>query len=162
MTQTEYVSDVKRWYQISLDDRREISNTIFINENMVQVADKYKDQYVQDSFPTSVYIAAFTTSNARLRLYDMLDILGKAVAYYDMDRIFYIDNGENTIKTGCMLGEWTDELGKNNYIKEWFSTGPKSYGYLTNKEKEVTKIKGFILNYKNAKILNLNTMKNYR
>ena len=75
-----------------------------------------------------------------------------------MDSIVYIDNGENTIKTGFMLGEWTDELGKD-YIKEWFSTEPKSYGYLTNKEKEVTKIKGFTLNYKNSKILNLNTMK---
>ena len=58
-----------------------------------------------------------------------------------------------------MLSELTDELGKNNYIKEWFSTGPKSYGYLTNKEKEVTKIKWVTLNYKNSKVLNLNTMK---
>ena len=63
------------------------------------------------------------------------------------------------IKTGCMLGEWTDELRKDKYIKEWFSTGPKNYGYLTNKEKEVVKIKGFTLNYKNSKHLNLKTMK---
>jgi hypothetical protein len=42
-----------------------------------------------------------------------LDKLGKSVAYYDTDSIVY------TIKTDCMLGEWTDELGKNNYIKEW-------------------------------------------
>ena len=34
MTQTK--SDIKRWYQNLLDDRRVISNTIFINENMVQ------------------------------------------------------------------------------------------------------------------------------
>ena len=34
----------------------------------------------------------------------------------------------------AMLGEWTDELGKDNYIKECFSTGPKSYGYITNTE----------------------------
>jgi hypothetical protein len=62
----------------------------------------------------------------------MLDKLGKSVAYYDTDSIVYIDNGENSVKTGCMLGEWNDELGKDNYIKEWFSTGPKSYGYSTN------------------------------
>ena len=68
MTQTEYVSDVKRWYKILLDDRLEISNTIFINDNMVQVNFKYKNQYVQDTFSTNVYVAAFTTSNARLRL----------------------------------------------------------------------------------------------
>jgi len=139
--------------------RLETSNTIFINDNMVQVTFKYKNQYVQDTFSTNVYIAAFTTSNARLRLYDMLDKLKQSVAYYDTDSIVYIDNGENSVKTGCMLGEWTDELGKDNYIKEWVSTGPKSYGYLTNKGKEVVKIKGFTLNYENSKHLNIESMK---
>jgi len=118
MTQTEYVSDTKLWYQILLDDRLEISNTIFINDNIVQVTYKYKNQYVQDTFSTNVYIAVFTTCNARLRFYDMLDKLGQSVAYYDTDSIVYIDNRENSIKTGCMLGEWTDKLGKDNYIKE--------------------------------------------
>ena len=159
MTQTEYVSDVKRWYQILLDDRLEISKTIFINENMVQVTFKYKNEYVQDNFSTNVYVAAFTTSNTRLRLYDMLDKLGQSVAYYDTDSIVYIDNGETSVKTGCMLGEWTDELGKDNYIKEWFSTGPKIYGYLTNTGKEVVKIKGFTLNYENSEHLKIECMK---
>ena len=89
----------------------------------------------------------------------MLDKLGQSVAYYDTDSIVYIDNGENSVKTGCMLGEWTDELGKDNYIKKWFSTGPKSYGYLTNTEKEVTKIKGFTLNYTHCKHLYLKSVK---
>jgi len=126
---------------------------------MAVVTYKYKEQYVVDCFSTNVYIAAFTTSNARLQLYDMLDKLGKSVTYYDTDSIVYLDNKQNNINTGCMLGEWTDELGKDNYIKEWLSTGPKSYSFLTNKEKVVVKIKGFTLNYINSKILNLNTMK---
>jgi len=58
-----------------------------------------------------------------------------------------------------MLGEWTDELGKGNYIKEWSSTGLKSYGYLTNTGKEVVKIKGFTLNYEKSKHLNTEIMK---
>ena len=58
-----------------------------------------------------------------------------------------------------MLGEQTDELGKDNYIKEWVSTGPKCYGYLTNTGKEVVKIKSFTLNYTNSKHLNLESMK---
>jgi hypothetical protein len=93
MTQTEYVTDVKRWYQLLFDDRLKISNTVFINENIVQVTYKYKDHFVQNNFSTNVYIAAFTTSNARLRLYDMLDKLGQSVAYYDTDSIVYIDDG---------------------------------------------------------------------
>jgi len=140
MTQREYVSDVKRWYQILLDDRLEISNTLFINNNIMRVTFKYKSQYVQDAFSSNVYIAAFTTSNVQLRLYDMLDKLGWSVAYYNTDSFVYVNNGKNSVKTGCMLGERTDELGKNNYMKEWFSTGPKIYGYLSNTEKEVVKI----------------------
>ena len=102
-----------------LDDRLEISNTIFINENIVQITFRYKNHYVQDTFSTPVDIAAFATSNARLRLYDMLDKLGQSVSYYDTDSFVYIDNGENSIKTGCMLGEWTEELGKGTHIKKW-------------------------------------------
>jgi len=89
----------------------------------------------------------------------MLDKLGQSVAYYDKDSMVYIDDGQNTVQTGCMLGEWTDELGKDNHIKEWISTGPKSYGNLTNKGKEVVKIKGFTLNYQNSKQLNFESMK---
>jgi len=99
MTQTKYMTDVKNWYQLLLDDRLEISNTIFINENIVQVTYKHEDQYVQDNFSTNVYvyIAAFT-SNARLRLYKMLDKLGQSVAYYDTDSIVYTDNGKTLSK----------------------------------------------------------------
>lgn len=64
----------------------------------------------------NVFVAAFTT--ARMRLYDMLDRLGESVAYYDTDSVVYIDNGTNTVKTGCMLGEWSDELGKDNYMND--------------------------------------------
>jgi hypothetical protein len=30
--------------------------------------------------------------------------------------IVYIDDGKNTVKTGCLLGDWTDELGKGVWI----------------------------------------------
>jgi hypothetical protein len=56
MTQTEYVSDVKRCYQLLLDDKLEISNTIFIDDNMVQVTYEYKNQYVPDTFSTNVIL----------------------------------------------------------------------------------------------------------
>jgi len=50
-----------------------------------------------------------------------------------------------------MLGEWTDDL-KDTCIKEWIIMGLKSYGYLTNTEKEVVKIKDFTLNYENSNL----------
>ncbi|XP_066248831.1 uncharacterized protein [Euwallacea similis] len=98
---------------------------------------KYKNMFVENSLTTNV--AAFTTSNVRLRLYDMLDQLGEAVVYYDIDSIIYIDDGTNTVKTGCMLGS-------------------KSYAYDTKLKKGVMKIKGFTLNYENSQKLNHKTM----
>lgn len=78
----------------------------------------------------------------------MLEKLGQSVAYCDGDSIVYIDNGVNAIKTGCMLGEWNDELRKDTHMKEWVTTGPKNYGYLTTTSQEVVQIKGFTLNPK--------------
>ena len=160
LTQSEYVVDVKRWYTLLLDDKLDISNMVFIKDNIVQVTYKYKDQFVEDSFSTNVFIAAFTTSNARLRLYDMLERLDRNVVYYDTDSVVYIDDGTNAINTDCMLGEWTDELGKDDHITDWISTGPKSYGYITSKGKETMKVKGFTLNHENSKVLNIHSMKN--
>lgn len=119
---------------------------------------KFKDYYVQNNTSTNIYIALFTTANARLRLYEKLDELGEAVIYCDTDSIVYFDDGVNTVKTGDMLGEWTDELRKDECIKLWASTGPKSYYYETNLGKSVTKIKGFTLNHQNLEKLNGKTM----
>jgi len=52
----------------------------------------------------------------------MLDKLVKSVVYYGTDNIVHINTEQNMIETGCMLGEWTDKLGKDDYISEWIST----------------------------------------
>jgi hypothetical protein len=85
---------------------------------------------------------------------------GKSVAYYDTDSIVYIDDGKNTVKTGCLLGDWTDELGKGVWIIDWISTGPKSYCYKTNTGKVVCKIKGFTLNYETSEKINSDSINN--
>jgi hypothetical protein len=124
---------------------------------MVQMSSCFKDQYVENDNNTNVFIAAFTSSTARLRLYEILDYLGDKVTYYDIDSIVYIDDGTKEIKTGCLLGDWIDELGCN-YIIDWVSTGPNSYDYIDNNLKEVCKIKGFYLNYENSQFINFKLM----
>ncbi|XP_072377781.1 uncharacterized protein [Diabrotica undecimpunctata] len=158
MKQTEYVVDIKRWYEVLMNDKINLTNVTFINDNIAQVSYDYKDVFVEDPTSTNIFVALFTTSNARLRLYEMIDRLGEAVAYFDTDSIVYIDDGLNTVETGEMLGDWSDELPGDDYIVEWLSTGPKSYFYKTAKGKEVTKIKGFTLNYENSLVLNASAM----
>jgi hypothetical protein len=143
--QTEYVTDPCRFYELILDDRLTNVHVTYISEEMVQVNYKFKDEWIEDSFSTNIFVAAYTTANARLRLYDLLHKLGEAVLYCDTDSIMYVDNGLNTIQTGELLGEWTDELGEGVYIEKFVTTGPKSYYYITNTGKECIKVKGFYI-----------------
>lgn len=68
-----------------------------------------KDFVVQDAF-TNVFLAAFTTAWARLKLYSEMNKLGRQVLYHDTDSIIYASDGVNDPPLGNFLGEFTDEL----------------------------------------------------
>ena len=153
MSQTKYITDVSEFYKILLDDKLTNKNFQFINDDMVQMTYNFKDQFVDNSNNTNIFIACFTTSHARLMLYDKLDYLKEKVLYFDTDSIIYIDDGKKTIKTGDMLGNMTDELSGKS-ITNFTSTGPKSYSFLFGDNEQKSAIKGFTLNHENSSILN--------
>ena len=125
---------------------------------MELVVTKNEDEY-QRSLKQNVFIAAFTTSLARLKLYDALDFLGDRVLYYDTDSIIYkTKRGQEKLSLGEVLGEFTDEID-GDVIVEFCSGGAKNYGYLTKKGKTECKVRGFSLNYETKQILNYHTMK---
>ena len=159
MNQCKYVTDINEFYQIVLDDTIGNLNMNFISDEMVQMSYTYKDQFVDNSYNTNIYLACFTTSSARLMLYEKLDYLNKQVLYFDTDSIIYINspNG-NEIKTGDMLGDLTDELD-GEYINNTFvSGGPKNYSFIYGDNKQKCVIKGFTLNHENSQILNHTNM----
>lgn len=83
MKQTKYVTEVKEFYEILLNDAIDNLNIRFINEEMVQMTYDMKDMFVDNSNDTNIFIAAFTTSHARIMLYEVLDKLGDQVLRYD-------------------------------------------------------------------------------
>ena len=87
MSQTKYVKEVSEFYEILLDDKLDNIKFQFINDDMVQMTYSFKDQFVDNSKNTNVYIACFTTSHARLMLYNKLDYLKEKVLYFDTDSI---------------------------------------------------------------------------
>ena len=121
---------------------------------MVQMTYNFKDQFVNNSKNTNVYIACFTTSHARLMLYNKLDNLKeKVLLYFDTDSIIYADDGTKNIETGDMLGDMTDELSGKR-ISSFASTGPKSYSFKYGNNEQKSAIKGFTLNHENNNLLN--------
>ena len=158
MSQTKYVTEVSEFYEILLDDKLDNKNFQFINDDMVQMTYNFKDQFVDNSKNTNVYIACFTTSHARLMLYNKLDYLNEKVLYFDTDSIIYADDGTKNVKTGDMLGDMTDELSGKG-ITNFVSTGPKSYSFKYGDNEEKSAIKDFTLNHENSSILNHNSMR---
>ena len=128
MSQTKYVTEVLEFYEIPLDDKLDNKNFEFINDDMVQMIYNFKDQFVDNSKNTNAYVACFTTSHARLMLYDKLDYLQEKVLYFDTDSIIYTDDGTKNVKTGDTLGDMTDKLSGKG-ITNFISTGPKSYSF---------------------------------
>ena len=153
MSQTKYVTDVSEFYEILLDDKLGNKNFQFINDDMVQMTYNFKDQFVDNSNNTNIYIACFTTSHARLMLYDKLDYLNEKVLYFDTDSIIYADDNTKNIETGDMLGDMTDEISGKG-ISSFVSTGPKSYSFKYGDDEQKSAIKGFTLNHENNNLLN--------
>jgi len=113
---------------------------------MVYASYETKDEFLKVNYNTKIYIACFTSSWARVRLYNMLEKLDRNVCYCDTDSIIYIENEQTKsvvdMCTGDGLGEWTDELG-GYHMDYWCCAQAKDYGYMLNNGKQVGKVKGF-------------------
>ena len=159
---TEIVNDKAKYNNIVFNDKYKDHNLFFIDDERVEINYKKVDEYVENSINTNIAIASFTTSSARLRLYEGLELLNHQVLYHDTDSIIYVydktNKNHNYLELGDNLGEWTDELEGKKMIGTFISGGPKNYSYETDDGEYHTKIKGFTLNYDACKVLNHNNM----
>jgi hypothetical protein len=119
-----------------------------------------KNGYLTEDYQTNIFIAAFTTCWARLKLYDVLEMFGERVLYYDTDSVIFASHSESDAQpnTGPYLGQLTSELEPDEHIVHFTSAGPTNFSYLSSKSKEVCKIRGFTLNFKNSIFLNFRSM----
>lgn len=120
---------------------------------------------------TNAVIAAYTTTTARLKLYEYIEKLGERVLYFDTDSVIYVSNVQNQsaeyeVPLGWCLGEMTNELneyGENAYIKEFVSGGPKNYAYRICSDQAddqyVIKVKGITLSKVISKRVNFKSLR---
>ena len=148
------VKEPKRFFDLLNSAEFEVSNAHMVNEEMVEVHYKNVKEFAEQNNKVNVVIAAFTTAYARLKLYDLLDLLQERVLYYDTDSVIYVHKpGEPDPPLGNYLGDLTDELN-GDYITSFVSGGPKNYAYRTKNGKTDTKIRGITLDYATTGKLN--------
>ena len=147
LTKTEMVREPCRFFELLYGDTYEVCDARMVSENMVEVQYKNIEEFAEQNNKVNVVIAAFTTAYARLKLYDLLDLLQERVLYYDTDSVIYVHKpGEPEPPLGNYLGDLTDELN-GDYITSFVSGGPKNYTYRTKNGKTDTKIRGITLDY---------------
>ena len=118
-----------------------------VNDDMIEVQYRNTGEFAEQNNKVNVVIAAFTTAYARLKLYDLLDLLQERVLYYDTDSVIYVHKPDKPDPPlGNYLGDLTDELN-GDYITSFVSGGPKNYAYRTKGGKTDTKIRGITLDY---------------
>ena len=154
------VTEPKEFFHFLDSTKYEVSDARLVNDEMVEVHYKEKDEFAEQNDKVNIVIAAFTTAYARLKLYDLLDLLQERVLYYDTDSVIYIhEPGKPDPPLGDYLGDLTDELDPGDYITTFVSGGPKNYANITNNGKSQTKIRGITLDYAATKKLNLDVMR---
>lgn len=168
LPKTTIINKPNELYEMLSDPSKIVNNLLIINENTLVLNWEYREEDSEILSTGNVCIAAYTTTQARLKLYEYLEKLEERVLYYDTDSIIFISNdGQYEPPIGNCIGDMTNELeqyGKESYINEFVSGGPKNYGYKVWSTKEqaelvVCKVKGIQLNYNTSKILNFFTMK---
>ena len=156
------------FFALLQDDGNIIHRIEIVNDQMIHVYHSYDDPSIPIQTNTNIFIAAFTTCYARLKLYQALDRLQTQVLYFDTDSIVYWwEPGLPEIPLGPFLGDFTneikpvklDEIEHEDWIVEFVSAGPKNYAYQTKYGKQECKVRGFTLNVRGQAVLNFNTMK---
>ena len=89
LPQIEQCTNPDQLYKLIDDDTLEVQNIRFCSEDVIEVVYKNKEEAVVPSNKTNVFVAAFTTCHARLKLYSHLKKLGDQVLYYDTDSVSY-------------------------------------------------------------------------
>ena len=159
LSKTKQVTEPKDLFNYLYSDRYEVKDVQMVNDETVEVQYVEKEGFVEENDKVNIVIAAFTTAYARLKLYDLLDLLQERVLYYDTDSVVYIHQpGKPDPPLGDYLGDLTDELN-GDYITTFLSGGPKNYGYITNTGEAILKIRGISLTYDATLTLNIATMR---
>ena len=153
------VKEPSHLFSLLSDTTKDISTLRLCTDDILEAVYTHVDDNAPKGTKTNIFVACFTTSYARLKLYQSLEILQQQVLYFDTDSVVYKWRlGQPSIPIGDYLGEWKDEL-EGDIITEFVSGGAKNYAYQTRGGNSVCKVRGFTLNVRGAAILNFETMK---
>jgi hypothetical protein len=113
----------------------------------------------------NIFLAASTTALSRIEFYKIADKVSTRTEtqlnYADTDGFIINDRRNPFVKLipGCYLGNLSNELAEGEKIVSMAAPSPKSYAFLTNKNRSCVKFKGFSLGFETEKSFLIGNMK---
>ena len=158
-TKVTYTSDVSDYIKLMHDSHIQVQDVVYANEESVAVCSEVKGEEIDPgSTRTNCVLAAYTTANARLRLYSVMERLGRRALYTDTDSIIYVHKrGEWNPDTGDFLGDLKDEY-PHKELTQYVGLGAKNYAMRFADDTSECKVRGFTLNYQTSKLIDFDTM----
>jgi len=157
---TQVVYNAAQLFDLVSNPFNDIRQVRIANEETLEVVHAELKENQPDNGRINIFVAAFTTCWARLKLYSYLEQLKQQVLYFDTDSVIYSHKpGQVDIPLGDYLGDMTNELDDGDFITDFTSAGPKNYGCRTNQGKVCCKVRGFSLNVRGSRPLNNDVMR---
>ena len=85
-----YVSDPSEYVAIMTDDTLEVTDLMYANKEHVAIRWRAKGEFVEALPNTNVILAVYTTAQARLKLYTLMEQLQERILYFDTDSVLYV------------------------------------------------------------------------
>ena len=159
-TQVSFIQDVAEYISFMTDPSKSVKDIEYVSTEYVSLKWTITAESVRTLPYSSIVTACFVTCMGRIRLYNLMDGLGKRCIYTDTDSaIFCSRPGDPAPALGRFLGDLTRETVHDDHIVEFASAGPKSYAFRTLKGAKSVKVRGFTLDARNSEVLNFDTMK---
>lgn len=163
-----FVKNSNKLLDLMVNPSIEVNSFYGLCQDSLLVSYKLREECHEIHPNVNVVLAAYTSAQARMHLYNYLDRLQDRCLYYDTDSVIFISRCSNDkLELGDNLGELTDELavyGDDSYISEAVFTSEKSYAFIVKTpgqlDQTVCKVKGINLSHKNSQKVNFDTMKN--
>ena len=158
-TKVSYTNVVSDYLKLMHDPHTQVQDVVYVNEESVAIYSKVKGEEIDPgSARTNCVLAAYTTANARLQLYGVMERLGRRGLYTDTDSIIYVHKrGEWNPDTGAFLGDLKDEYPHKELI-QYVGLGAKNYAIRFADGTSECKVRGFTLNYQTSKLIDFDTM----
>ena len=142
-----YRSNPAEYVKMMTDDNIEVTDLMYANKEHVVIRWHTKGEFLDSPPNTNIVLAAYTTAQARLKLYTLLECLQDSVLCFDTDSVVYVhDETQWNPELGDYLGELKDET-KGVAIMYFVSGRATNYAYQLEDGQQVCKIRGFTLNH---------------